>query len=312
MLEAQNLTKDYGSLRAVDRVSFEVQKGSVVGFLGPNGAGKTTTLRLLTGVLGPTSGDTLVCGISMLSKPEAAKARIGYMPENSPLYPELRVCEYLKFRASLLGAMGSDRDRRVDRCAAQAGAWDVLGIPCGELSKGYRQRVTLAAALLGDPPVLVLDEPTSGLDPNQVRELRALVRELRSDRAVLLSTHVLPELEALCDDVVVLAGGWVVAGGADALRRGGGHATVRLHVSGDLNVARAILEQHPSTASIALDTDSTKSGFLIRLHEEAVPGDALESMIASLVQAGCGVRLAQSEPAALEDVFQSLTREEPT
>ena len=209
MIEVQSLTRRYGSRLAVDGISFRVDPGETVGFLGPNGAGKTTTLRMLTGYLTPTSGEVRIAGIDAVRSSLEARARLGYMPEGVPLYRDMRVQEYLRHRSALKKI--DDVAAAVDRALEQAGVADVRRRIIGQLSKGYRQRVGLAEALLADPPILILDEPTSGLDPNQVRQFRDLVRSFSSDKTVLLSTHILSEVEAVCDRVIIIREGAKVA-----------------------------------------------------------------------------------------------------
>ncbi|HVY48411.1 MAG TPA: ABC transporter ATP-binding protein, partial [Minicystis sp.] len=197
MIEVQHLSKRYGPVRAVDDVSFSVEKGEIVGFLGPNGAGKTTTLRILAGFLGATSGTVRVAGHDVADEPEQARAAIGYMPELSPLYPELRVREYLRFRAELKRVPRPRRAAAVDRALELAAVADMADVVIGHLSKGYRQRVGLADALVASPPLLILDEPTSGMDPIQTRELRDHLVAAAKERAVLVSSHAVADLEAL-------------------------------------------------------------------------------------------------------------------
>jgi ABC-2 type transport system ATP-binding protein len=213
MIIVEQLTKYYGEYPAVRGVSFEVPKGRVVGFLGPNGAGKSTTMRILAGYLTATSGRASIAGFDVFSDPIAVRRRIGYMPESCPLYGELRVTEYLKFRAGLKGLGWGARRKRIDYVIERCWLSDVRRQLVGTLSKGYRQRVGLADALLADPPVLILDEPTAGLDPAQIRETRKLIRELGSQHTILLSTHILTEVEMACDSVVVIDRGQVVEEG---------------------------------------------------------------------------------------------------
>ena len=213
MIHVENLTKYYGDYAAVRDVSFDVQKGQVVGFLGPNGAGKSTTMRILTGYLNATSGKASIDGKDVFWDPIQARRRIGYLPESNPLYAEMRVEEYLRFRGGLKGMARRDVNNRlryvVDRCWLN----DVRRQLIGTLSKGYRQRVGLADALIANPPVLVLDEPTVGLDPTQIRETRKLIKELGKEHTVLLSTHILPEVEMTCDSVIIIHQGKVAAEG---------------------------------------------------------------------------------------------------
>ncbi len=213
MIAVENLTKYYGDYPAVRGVSFEVPKGKVVGFLGPNGAGKSTTLRVLAGYLTATSGKATVAGHDVFKDPVAVRRSIGYMPENSPLYPELRVEEYLRFRAGLKGLGWAARRTRIPYVLERCWLKDERRQLIGTLSKGYKQRVGLADALLADPPVLILDEPTAGLDPTQIRETRKLVRELGGQHTLLLSTHILSEVEMACDAVIVVYQGKVVEDG---------------------------------------------------------------------------------------------------
>ncbi|MFL5327274.1 MAG: ABC transporter ATP-binding protein [Gemmataceae bacterium] len=213
MIHVAELTKYYGDYPAVRGVSFDVAQGQIVGFLGPNGAGKSTTMRILAGYLTASSGFATIDGIDIFWNPVAARRRIGYMPENCPLYPELRVREYLHFRAGLKGLGGSLRRERIDYVLGRSWLTDESNTLIGNLSKGYRQRVGLADALLADPAVLILDEPTAGLDPAQIRETRRLIRELGQQHTVLLSTHILPEVEMTCDAVIIIHQGQVAAMG---------------------------------------------------------------------------------------------------
>ena len=209
MIEVEALSRRYGSRLAVNEVSFRVEPGEIVGFLGPNGAGKTTTLRMLTGYLAPTSGRIRIDGIDAVTDSIRARERLGYMPEGVPLYREMRVFEYLRHRGALKRV--PNLTAAVDRALELAGVEDVRTRIVGQLSKGYRQRVGLAEALIADPPILILDEPTSGLDPNQVRQFRELVRSFGGKKTVLLSTHILSEVEAVCDRVIIIREGKKVA-----------------------------------------------------------------------------------------------------
>jgi ABC-2 type transport system ATP-binding protein len=214
MIAVDHLTKYYGDYPAVRDVSFQVDRGHVVGFLGPNGAGKSTSMRILAGYLTPTSGKATIDGKDVFWDPIEARRRIGYMPENCPLYPDMRVEEYLWFRGGLKGLSRSDRKRRIGYVLDRCWVADVRRQLIGTLSKGYRQRVGLADALLADPPVLILDEPTAGLDPTQIRETRRLLRELGDQHTMLLSTHILSEVEMTCDSVIIIYQGKVVEDGS--------------------------------------------------------------------------------------------------
>src|SRR5271163_4820923 len=211
MITVTDLTKRYARHTAVDHVSFEVQKGQIVGFLGPNGAGKTTTMRMLTCFLPQTSGQATVAGFDVLEQPFEVKKRIGYLPETPPLYPEMRTAEYLAFVGSLKGLSGSELTKRVEYVLERCAIADVRGKLLGKLSKGYRQRVGLAQAIIHNPDVLILDEPTSGLDPKQINETRDLIKSLAGDHTIILSTHILPEVEQTCEQVIIINKGKLVA-----------------------------------------------------------------------------------------------------
>ncbi len=311
MIEARHLTKDYGTVVAVRDVSFEVGKGEIVGFLGPNGAGKTTTLRILAGFLGATEGSASIGGFDIATDSLRARAQLGYMPEAAPLYPELRVREYLAFRAELKRVPRRERRRAVDRSLEQAAVADVAETPIGHLSKGYRQRVALADALVSSPPLLILDEPTAGLDPNQIVEVRKLIRELGESHTILLSTHILPEVEAVCDRALVIARGRLVAEGTLAelkeRRRGrelivvarGEGAKLEAALHDIAGVARASFE--PVFDDAALVTIS------VELDETSEPGSAAERVVSALVAAGAGVQSVTARRASLEEVFHELT-----
>jgi len=211
LIEVEHLTKRYGKIVAVDDVSFRVAEGEVVGFLGPNGAGKSTVMRILTSFTPATSGKVRVAGFDPFWESMQVRERVGYLPENVPLYREMRVSEYLFHRARLKGVAACERKRRIGEVLDRCGIAEVAGRVIGQLSKGYRQRVGLADALVNDPPILILDEPTVGLDPNQVRLVREMIRDLGQRRTVLLSTHILSEVEMICPRVIIISGGRIVA-----------------------------------------------------------------------------------------------------
>jgi ABC-2 type transport system ATP-binding protein len=220
VIHVHQLTKYFNDYAAIRDVSFDVPRGQIVGFLGPNGAGKTTTMRILAGFLTATSGQAFIDGYDVFWQPLEVRRRIGYMPENCPLYPEMRVVEYLNFRGGIKGLHGGERRRRLHFVLERCWLEDVRRQVIGTLSKGYRQRVGLADALLADPPVLILDEPTAGLDPAQIKESRALIRELGQEHTILLSTHILPEVEMTCDRVIIINRGQVAASGMlDEMKR---------------------------------------------------------------------------------------------
>ena len=234
MIEVEHLTKRYGPVTAVQDVSFQVHKGEILGFLGPNGAGKTTTMRVLTGYMPATDGRVVVAGHDVFEQPVQAKRRIGYLPETPPLYPDMTVREYLQFVAKIKGVPAGDRKSRVEQVMARTWVADMAGRACGKLSKGYRQRVGLAQALIHNPDVLILDEPTAGLDPKQIIETRRLIKELAGDHTIILSTHILPEVSQTCDRVVIINKGRVVAVDTpdNLTRRLRGAATMFVQVDG--------------------------------------------------------------------------------
>lgn len=231
MIEATGLSRSFGAFKAVDDIAFTIQKGEIVGLLGPNGAGKTTTMRMITGFLEPSSGRVVVDGIDAAASPRAVKEKIGYMPESAPLYGDMIVDDYLRYVARMRGV---DPDERVPALAKTCGIREVMHKNVAELSRGYRQRVGLAHALMDDPEILVLDEPTSGLDPNQIVEVRKLIKELGRTRTVIVSTHILGEVEAICDRVIIISRGKIAADAptADLRRRYGHGAALRVQASG--------------------------------------------------------------------------------
>jgi ABC-2 type transport system ATP-binding protein len=318
VIEVERLTKDYGSVVAVRDVSFSVGCGEVVGFLGPNGAGKSTTLRILAGFLGATSGVVRVNGHDIASASLRARASLGYMPEAAPLYPELKVREYLEFRARLKRIPRAKRAAAVDRALERANLRQVSGATIGHLSKGYRQRVGLADALVADPPLLILDEPTAGLDPNQVREVRALIKELASDHTVLLSTHILSEVEATCQRALVIDRGRLVAQGTlEELSRGRRSTSLLILVRDPERRAEVFLGEQAGVAAVApahgvaLD-DGTYRRLRVTLAETETPLGASERLVRALIMANLDVASISSETATLEQVFTELTTDEGT
>ncbi len=307
VLEVEGLTKLYGSRVAVDDVSFRVGRGEVVGFLGPNGAGKSTTLRMITGFLAPTAGRIRVDGIDAIKSPLEARALIGYMPEGVPLYPEMRVFEYLRYRAELKGIRGKKGiAAAVDRSLDQAAVQDAETRIIGQLSKGYRQRVGLADALLTDPPLLILDEPTSGLDPNQIRSVRALVRGFAKDKTVFLSTHILPEVEAICSRVIIIDRGRMVGEGEPGTLRRGESSVVTFVGLGAVDAFEDVLEG----LEVVVDYELEPQGDLLHGHVRVTADTGAEAIFTAVAAAGLSLRELRPGGASLEDVFTSLTAEE--
>jgi ABC-2 type transport system ATP-binding protein len=307
MIEVKDLTKRYGAILALRGISFSVPRGQVVGFLGPNGAGKTTTMKILTGFLAPTAGTATVAGIDVTADPLPALRRIGYLPTENPLYDELRVVESLRFAAELHGLRGADRDRAVDEAVAAVGLDDRRRQTCGTLSHGYRQRVGLAQALLHRPEVLILDEPTSGLDPNQQQEIRALVRELGRERTVILSTHILPEVEAVCDRAIIIHRGRIVADGGVAEIRGGRTQAVSLVLRGDAARAEGAFQGLEGFASVEVAAlPGAPDHVRVRL-VGAADRASCERAAARAFDRGLPLSALEPEVASLEQVFRELT-----
>ena len=310
-IAVERLTKRYGVHAAVDDVSFEVARGEVVGFLGPNGAGKSTTLRILVGFLGATSGRALVEGYDVAEDPHEARRALGYMPEAVPLYTEMRVREYLRFRAELKGVGRAARTSAVGKAMELARVSDVADTLIDHLSKGYRQRVGLADALVSDPRVLVLDEPTAGMDPNQIREVRDLVRSLGGSHTVLLSTHILPEVEASCGRVVVIDKGRLVAQGTpDELARLRTPPRLEVLVRGQESAWRRALAAVEGVTLLSHEPVGEAERLLLETPaDEPSRARAAEALAEALVQGGVKVRSLAAGKASLEEVFTALTHD---
>jgi ABC-2 type transport system ATP-binding protein len=314
VIEASNLTKDYGTVVAVRDLSFAVGKGEIVGFLGPNGAGKSTTLRILSGFLGATSGRVRIAGHDIAEAPRAARRALGYMPESAPLYPELRVIEYLLFRARLKEVPSKKQRAAIGSAMERAGVAHMAGTVIGHLSKGYRQRVALADALVSDPPLLILDEPTAGLDPNQIREVRSLIKALAGERTILLSTHILSEVEATCERALVIDRGRLVAEGSiEALRARQHSSTLSVRVRDPNAGSEAAVAR---VSGLILREASVEPGASARrtlrltLNEGADRETTIEALVRALTEAGIGIHALVPEQASLEQVFSELTAHE--
>ncbi len=306
MIEVQNLSKRYPTRLAVDDVTFSVREGEIVGFLGPNGAGKTTTMRVLTGFLPPTSGTARVSGFDIVTQSNAARASLGYLPESAAAYTEMRVSEYLGFRARLEGVPRGEVKARVAEALDQCLLGEVAGRRIENLSKGFRQRTALAGALVHRPRVLILDEPTIGLDPVQIIKIRETIRQLGKDRSVLLSTHILPEVEAVCDRVLIIDRGRIVAEGTPSELRSklAGTPVVRAVLRGAVD-AREALAGLPGVSAVDLEAAPEETRARLTCLQGA---DPREDLFRLAVEKGWVLRELAREAMSLEDVFVRLTR----
>jgi ABC-2 type transport system ATP-binding protein len=312
MITVSDLTKRYARHTAVDNISFNVEKGQIVGFLGPNGAGKTTTMRILTCFLPPTSGTAHVAGFDVLEQPLEVKKRIGYLPENPPLYPEMSTTEYLSFVGSLKGLSGAELRQRIDYVAERCAIADVKDKLLGKLSKGYRQRVGLAQAIIHNPDVLILDEPTAGLDPKQINETRDLIKSLAGDHTIVLSTHILPEVEQICQQVIIINKGKVVATDSvnNLQNRARGVESLLLEVAGrngniDPAAVQRRLEQINGISRVALK-DNRHNRWIFELDsrkDTLVRGD----LARAIVDAGWDLNELRTAAVSLEEIFLQLT-----
>ncbi|MGE4131226.1 MAG: ABC transporter ATP-binding protein [Bdellovibrionales bacterium] len=308
MIEVRNLSKNYGDRPAIRSLNFTVKKGEVVGFLGPNGAGKSTTMKIITGYMAPSSGEVKVAGFDVFENPVEVKKRIGYLPETPPVYHDMFVGDYLRFVANLKGVPKERVTSLVDSAVQKANLGDVRNRLIGNLSKGFKQRVGLAQALVSDPEILILDEPTVGLDPKQVAEIRQLIRQLKGQHTIVLSTHILPEVQASCEKVIIINGGSIVAEdsltGLSRRMSGGGHSvTLKVRRNQDaiaqslVNVG-GVVNVRNSGNYIEVETDSDES--------------TIERVSAHVVSAGAGLVELQVQAVALEDIFIKLTSNEVT
>ena len=306
MIEVRHLTKRYAGCTAVADVSFTVAKGEVVGFLGPNGAGKTTTLRMLACYLPASQGEARVAGFDVFRHSLEVRRRIGYLPESTPLYPEMRVDEYLQFRARLKGLPARRRRQRVDEVQDRCGLTDVRRRIIGQLSKGYRQRVGLADALVHDPELVILDEPTIGLDPNQIRHVRDLIKSLAPRHTVLLSTHILAEVELTCQRVLIINRGQIVAADTPdklrARRQGGREVIVEIHAAPPDVVSG--LQALPGVTGVTVERLGEWTGFRLNV---AGGADLRPLVFAAAVRHGWSLRELRQEKQSLENIFSTLT-----
>jgi ABC-2 type transport system ATP-binding protein len=304
MIETRELTKRYGDFTAVDAISFKVEPGQVLGFLGPNGAGKSTTMKMIAGFLAPTSGRATVAGYDVETQPLEAKRALGYLPEGAPSYGEMSVREFLDFIASVRGLSGDLRDKRVDDSVGRLHLERVLEQPIDTLSKGFKRRVGLAGAILHDPKVLILDEPTDGLDPNQKQEVRSLINSMARDKTIVISTHLLEEVHAVCTRAIIIAGGRVLADATpgELETRSRYHQAVSL-TAGNLQQAKEALAKVADIASIEVDPQDN------RITAFPKPGRQIFVAVSDALKAqNVAVRELALEPGRLDEVFRTITQ----
>ena len=310
MIEVQHVTKRYGRVTAVNDVSFRVDSGQTLGFLGPNGAGKTTTMRILTGCIPATEGHAIVAGFDVFDQPVESKRRTGYLPETPPLYPDMTVREYLAFVARINGVKPGDRRERIRTAMARTSIEDVTDRHCGKLSKGYRQRVGLAQAILHNPDVLILDEPTAGLDPKQIIETRELIKSLAGDHTIILSTHILPEVAQTCQRVVIINQGQVVAEDTpdNLTSRLRGSETIRLDIDPLGADPTSVLEAVGGVTQVA-SVHSDDGGGVFEVQSES-GADIRRELARTVVSHGWGLLEMRAIQMSLEDIFLQLTTTE--
>ena len=307
MIELDRLTKRFGALIAVDDVTMTVARGEVLGFLGPNGAGKSTTMKIVAGFLEPTSGGVTVCGHNIMADPVAVKRSIGYLPEGAPTYGDMTPTSYLGFIAEIRGFDGAEKRKRVDNAVEKLGLERVLKQPIETLSKGYKRRVGFAQAILHDPEVLIMDEPTDGLDPNQKRQVRTLILEMASDKAIVISTHILEEVDAVCNRVVMIAGGRLLADGTpDSMRsRARDHNALLLRVAPDrMQLARDRMQLIDGVETVEM---VTRRDGAVLLRAPAGARAKTTEIVAALGTEGIVVEELINEVGKLDDVFFDIT-----
>jgi len=309
MIRVEHLTKQFGRVTAIDDLSFEVERGEIVGFLGPNGAGKTTTMRILSCFLHPTGGTATIAGLDVFSNSRKVRRKIGYLPENVPAYPEMRVSEYLRFRAGIKGLKGRPLRSRVDHLTDACGLTDVTRSIIGQLSKGYRQRIGLADSLVHEPELLILDEPTAGLDPNQIRHIRQLIKSLAERHTVLLSSHILPEVESVCQRVLIIKEGRIVASNTteELVDSMADTPCIVVEVQGPREGIAAKLKAIPGVMRVSSEPCREWFRFACQCKEGA---DIRPTLLKIMSEHGWELLEMKTERRNLEDVFISLTSEE--
>ncbi|HTW96382.1 MAG TPA: ATP-binding cassette domain-containing protein [Candidatus Methylomirabilis sp.] len=308
MIEIKNLTKKIGNTQILNDISFSVKTGEILGFLGPNGAGKTSTMKIITSFWRPTSGSIMIDGLDTEKDSLATRAKIGYLPETVPLYEDMKVKEYLKFVAAMRGLSGEKLKARLEEVAAACGIASVLGKLIDELSKGYRQRVGLAQAIMGNPDVLILDEPTTGLDPNQIMEIRELIKKIGREKTVIFSTHILGEVSAVCDRVIIINNGKIVGEGSpnELINQTKAKEIVKVKVEGAMEKVLALLKK---TAGVIKAVSVGVDGEAVLYEVETEAGrDVRAAINKALIIGGFNVLEIAKHQASLEDAFRELTK----
>ncbi len=308
MIEVKNLVKKYGNHAAVNNLSFTVDTGKVVGFLGPNGAGKSTTMNMITGYIAPTEGTILIDGVDMAEEPETAKKNIGYLPEIPPLYPDMRVREYLLFVAELKKVARTERAKMVHQIMNRTKTLDVSERLIRHLSKGYKQRVGLAAAMMGYPDILILDEPTVGLDPEQIIQMRSLIRKLSEEHTILLSSHIMQEINAVCDEVIIINNGEMIACDTpENIKKKMASNGLHLVIKGEKAEIKAALRQVSGIKDVKYDEEMEEGTLGMTLYS-IDQTDLREDVFYTLAKASCPILEMQREATSLEDAFLALTK----
>ena len=308
MIEIKNLTKKIGENQILNDISFTVKTGEILGFLGPNGAGKTSTMKIITSYWTPTSGSIMLDGIDAVNDSLKTRAKIGYLPESVPLYDDMKVSEYLKFVAEMRGLSGDKLKARIEEVAVACGVSGVMQKPIDELSKGYRQRVGLAQAIMGNPDVLILDEPTTGLDPNQIMEIRELIKKIGKEKTVIFSTHILSEVSAVCDRVIIINNGKIVGEGspAELINKTKSKQIITVKVEGNKEAIAAVLHKINGVVNVALA--KTEGAVLVYQIETASGIDDRGVINKALIMGGFNVLEISKAEANLEDAFRELTK----
>jgi len=308
MIEVKNLTKFFGPKKAVNDISFEVKKGEVLGFLGPNGAGKSTTMRMITGFITPTSGTAIIGGVDITQSPINALQKIGYLPENAPVYPEMTARSFLEFCAEVRGFSGSEKNKKIDETIEKCFLKDVIYQPVSTLSKGFKQRVCFAQSILHDPDYLIMDEPTDGLDPNQKHEVRSMIREMGINKAIILSTHILEEVDAVCTRAMIIANGHVVANDKpEQLRaKSGLHGAVRLILqNAAADKAKNCFGVLPGVKEIEVIDD--KKDLSLRIYPESLGVPLTDKVLKCATDNNFQIESVYTEQGRLDEVFRMIT-----